>query len=331
MIISKTPYRISFFGGGTDYPDWYLRNGGQVLSTSIDKYVYISCRYLLPFFDHRLRLVYTKLENCQNSNELDHPSARQVLKFVGIEKDLEIHYDGDLPARSGIGSSSAFTVGLLNALYKYKNINVSQRNLAKKSIHIEQNLIKECVGSQDQISVACGGFNHIKFLKNGKFVLNPVKLSKNKLKKLEKCLMLFHTGIFRTSETITKNYFKNYKKKENTLIKLNLIVEEAIDSLKKNQLDNFGKLLNETWLMKKNLSQSITNNFIDKIYNKAIDNGALGGKITGAGGGGFLLLYVPLNKQMKVKKALSNLTHVPFKFENKGSQIIFSKEFSKIN
>ena len=330
MIVSRTPYRISFFGGGTDYPNWYIKNGGQVLSTSIDKYVYISCRYLPPFFDHRLTLAYgSKIEYCQVADELKHPSAKQTLKYMGLKNDLEIHYDGDLPARSGMGSSSAFTVGLLRTLCKYNKIKFSKNNLAKISIHIEQNLIKEIVGSQDQISAVYGGFNHIKFNKNGNFIVRSIKLPNSKIRALEKRLMLFHTGIFRTAETITKNYFKNYNKKELILKQLYSNVDEAIKILKNNQLDDFGRLLNETWLLKKNLNKAISNHIINDIYDTAMSKGALGGKITGAGGGGFLLLYVPLKMQNAVKSALSDLIHVPFCFENDGSQIIFSYESKK--
>ena len=323
MIISRTPYRISFLGGGTDYPYWYLKNGGQVLSTTIDKYIYITCRTLPPFFEHRLRLVYSSVEYCQDANELLHPSAKQVLKYMGTTKDLEIHYDGDLPARSGMGSSSAFTTGLLTALNRYKKINLSKKNLAKTTIHIEQNLTKEIVGSQDQISAAYGGFNHIKFYKSGNFIVRPIKLSSKKIRSLENKLMIFHTGIFRTAENISKNYFKNYKQKELHLNKMHLMVNDAINILKNGNLDDFGKLLNDAWFLKKSLSKEISNSIINDIYETALSNGALGGKLLGAGGGGFLIFYVPESKQKKIKKILSKLLFIPLKFEKNGSQIIY--------
>ena len=232
MIISRTPYRISFFGGGTDYPEWYSKYGGQVLSSSIDKYVYISCRYLPPFFEHQFRLVYGKIELCNNINEIKHPSVRAVLKYLGLKKNLEIHYDGDLPARSGIGSSSAFTVGLLNSLYRYIGVNASKIKLAKESIKIEQNIIKETVGSQDQIGVTYGGLNHIKFQKVGNFLVKPLNISNNRIKSLEKKLMLFHTGIFRNAEFVTKSYVKNFKNKVSYLQNINSLTNEAINILK---------------------------------------------------------------------------------------------------
>ena len=192
MIITRTPYRISFFGGGTDYPGWYLKHGGQVLSTTIDKYLYISCRYLPPFFEHRLRLVYSRIEECQHSSALDHPSAKEVLKFLGIENGLEIHYDGDLPGRSGLGSSSSFTVGLLNALYAYLDQTVSNHRLSTESIHIEQDLINETVGSQDQVNAAYGGLNKIRFKQSGEIIVDPITLPKERLEALDQNLMLLY-------------------------------------------------------------------------------------------------------------------------------------------
>ena len=327
MIISKTPYRISFFGGGTDYPGWYLNNNGQVLATSIDKYSYITCRYLPPFFDHRLRLAYSKLEHCMNSKEIKHPSARAILMYLDIKRDIEIHHDGDLPARSGAGSSSTFTVGLLHALCKYLAIPITKHHLAKTSIKIEQNIIGEHVGSQDQISAAYGGFNHIRFKKNGNFIINPLhSISKLKIKKLEKKLMLFHTGIFRIAENITKKYVDRLYHKNQHLNKIHSLVNTAVDILKYHDLDDFGRLLNEAWLIKKKISKNISSNLIDDIYNLAMSNGAIGGKLLGAGGGGFILFYAPEDKQRKIIKKLSKLVHIPFKFENFGSQIIYSQK-----
>ena len=229
MIISRTPYRISFFGGGTDYPTWYLKHGGQVLSTTIDKYLYISCRYLPPFFEHRLRLVYSQIEMCQHSSELDHPSAREILKFFGIENGLEIHYDGDLPGRSGLGSSSSFTVGLLNALYAFKNQMVSNHRLATESIHIEQDLIKETVGSQDQTNAAYGGFNRIRFEVDGEIIVDPVTVGDERIHALDKNLMLFYTGIIRTAEKVAKSYVKDIQAKGKQLVRIHAMVDEAIE------------------------------------------------------------------------------------------------------
>ena len=329
MIISQTPYRISFFGGGTDYPGWYLKHGGQVLSTTIDKYLYISCRYLPPFFEHRLRLVYSKEEIAQHAYELDHPAAREALKYVGIDYGLEIHYDGDLPGRSGLGSSSAFTVGLLNALYAYKEQPFTKHRLAMESIHIEQDIIKETVGSQDQVNAAYGGLNHIEFQTSGKINVNQITIPKDRLNALSDNLMLFYTGIIRTAEKVAQSYVINIHSKKKQLLKMYDMVNDAIRILNSGDLDDFGLLLNETWEQKRSLSNIVSNEHVDNIYGSACSAGALGGKLSGAGGGGFILLYVPLENQPAVKKKLSNLLYVPFSFETNGSQIIFSGKEKK--
>ena len=323
MIISRTPYRISFFGGGTDYPDWYLENGGQVLSTTIDKYLYISCRYLPPFFEHRLRLVYSRIEECQHSSALDHPSAREVLQFLGIEDGLEIHYDGDLPGRSGLGSSSSFTVGLLNALYAYLDQTVSNHRLSTESIHIEQDLIKETVGSQDQVNAAYGGLNKIRFKQSGEIIVDPITLPKERLEALDQNLMLLYTGIIRTAEKVAKSYVTDIGAKGKQLDRMHAMVDQAMDLMRNGDLDDFGRLLNDAWQKKRSLSKLVSNPQVDEIYASAIDAGALGGKLSGAGGGGFLLLYVPVEKHTDVRRKLSHLLHVPFSFESKGSQVIF--------
>ena len=326
MIISRTPYRISFFGGGTDYPDWYLNHGGQVLATTIDKYLYITCRTLPPFFDHKLRLVYSTIEACNKASELDHPSAREVLKFLKIKNGLEIHYDGDLPGRSGTGSSSAFTVGLLNALCAHQGKTLTAQELAETSINIEQNIIKETVGSQDQTNAAYGGFNHIKFERSGEIKVNPLNISSELMVNLQNNLLLFYTGIQRTAEKIAKSYVENIEEKSEILNTMSSIVDEATNRLKNHDLDGFGKLLDQTWQQKRSLSNLVSNSIIDSMYQEALESGALGGKLSGAGGGGILLLYVPLEKQKLVKKKLSKLLHIPFNFETYGSQIIHSSE-----
>ena len=323
MIISRTPYRLSFFGGGTDYPDWYRKHGGQVLSTTIDKYLYISCRYLPPFFEHRLRLVYSQIEACQHSSELDHPSAREVLKFLGIDRGLEIHYDGDLPGRSGLGSSSSFTVGLLNAIYAYQGKMISPHQLARESIHIEQNIIGETVGSQDQTNVSYGGLNKIQFKQNDDIIVDPVTINEERAQALDKNLMLFYTGIMRTAENVANSYVEDIQSKEKQLIRMHAMVDDAIKILTNGDLDDFGFLLGEVWQKKRSLSKLVSNAQVDEIYSSAVSAGALGGKLSGAGGGGFLLLYVPINRQSSVKKRLSKFLHVPFHFESTGTQIIF--------
>ena len=324
MIISRTPYRISFFGGGTDYPEWYQDNNGQVLSTTIDKYIYITCRYLPPFFEHRLRLIYSKMDFCQNSDELKHPAAKAVLNYLGIKKDLQINYDGDLPARSGLGSSSSFTVGLLNALSQYKSLKLNKKQLSENAIYIEQKLIGESVGSQDQINAAYGGLNHIKFSTNGEFHVKPIKLTKIRSLKFQKKLLLFHTGIFRTADTVTKKYLKDLKNKRSLLFEMYEMVNEALGIIKSGSLDDLGLLLNESWQIKKNVSKNITNKNIDLIYQLAISQGALGGKLLGAGGGGVIIFYAPEHAHKKIKSVLKKLLYIPITFENEGSQIIYN-------
>jgi D-glycero-alpha-D-manno-heptose-7-phosphate kinase len=324
MIITRTPFRISFFGGGTDYPSWYLNNGGNVLATSINKYCYISCRYLPPFFEHRIRVVYSKIENCRNFEEIQHPAVRETLRFLEIDRGVEIHHDGDLPARSGMGSSSCFTVGLLHALYALSGVMVSKHKLAQESIHIEQNLIKETVGSQDQVMAAYGGLNHISFNTTGEITVRPVILTKERLKELSSHLMLFYTGIKRTASDIAKTYVEDIESKGQNLITMNEMVQEAIAILCGGRcICNFGELLHKTWMLKRSLSPQISSGAVDHLYERARAHGAIGGKITGAGGGGFLLLFVPLSAQERVRKALKDLICVPFALESSGSQIIF--------
>lgn len=324
MIISRTPYRISFFGGGTDYPSWYLKYGGSVLATSINKYCYLNCRHLPPFFEHRLRVVYSKIESVKTIDEIKHPSAREVLRFLKCDKGLEIHHDGDLPARSGMGSSSAFTVGLLHALYGLEGIMPGKRRLAMEAVHIEQNLIMETVGSQDQVSAAFGGFNHIKFGQDGEIEVHPITISTLRKNELNSHLMLFYTGIMRTASNVAMSYAGNVEINKKRLSAMSEMVEEALNILKGNScICKFGELMNQGWLAKRGLSSQVSNSVVDELYEKAMQNGALGGKIIGAGGGGFLLFFVPPTRQEHVKRALNNLLHVPFEFETSGSQIVF--------
>jgi D-glycero-alpha-D-manno-heptose-7-phosphate kinase len=323
MIVCRTPFRISFFGGGTDYPAWYLRNGGSVLSTSINKYCYISIRYLPPFFEHRIRLVYSKVELCQQYDEIKHPAVRETLRFMKVDQGLEIHHDGDLPARSGMGSSSSFTVGLLNALYALRGKRVTKKQLADESIEIEQELIKETVGSQDQVAAAFGGLNQIIFKKNGEIEINPITISVTRSDELNSHLMLFYTGIMRTASDVADSYVPDILSKEKLLYKMHDMVEKSISILQGDSaMSDFGELLNETWQAKRQLSGKVTNPVVDGLYKRARENGAIGGKITGAGGGGFLLLFVPPPLQDKVRKALCELLHVPFRFDFSGSRII---------
>ena len=324
MIISRTPFRISFFGGGTDYPAWYRKHGGAVLATTIDKYCYLTCRYLPPFFEHRIRVVYSKVENCQTIDEISHPSVREVLRYLNIDRGVEIHHDGDLPARSGIGSSSSFTVGLLHALYALKGQMPSKHQLAQESIYIEQEILKETVGSQDQVSAAHGGFNIIEFSPSGKISIRPMTLTQEHIKELNSHLMLFYTGIIRTASNVAESYVNDIETRRRQLRALNDLLEESITVLNKGKdITDFGELLHEAWRVKRSLSGKVSNSNVDEIYNRAISAGAIGGKLTGAGGGGFMLLFVPPEKQIKVKEKLNSLIYVPFKFESSGSQIVF--------
>jgi D-glycero-alpha-D-manno-heptose-7-phosphate kinase len=324
MIISRTPFRISFFGGGTDYPAWYRQHGGAVLAATIDKYCYLSCRYLPPFFEHKFRVVYSKIENCHTIDEIAHPSVREVLHYLNIERGVEIHHDGDLPARSGMGSSSAFTVGLLHALRALKGQVSNQHQLAMESIYVEQELLKETVGSQDQVSAAYGGLNHITFLPNGEVSVRPMTISQERIQELDNHLMLFYSGIKRTASDIAESYVTDIDSRKRQLRILKDMVEESVSVISSHQdITAFGELLHEAWQAKRSLSAKVSNSQVDEIYERAIAAGAIGGKLTGAGGGGFMLLFVPPERQQQVKQKLNKLIHVPFKFEFSGSQIIF--------
>jgi len=325
MIISRTPYRISFFGGGTDYPGWYLKHGGAVLATAIDKYCYITCRYLPPFFEHRSRFVYSKIENVSNIEDIKHASIRETLRFLGLERGVEIHHDGDLPARSGMGSSSAFTVGLLNALYALKGVMPSKHQLVTESLHVEQNMIKETVGSQDQTLAAYGGFNHVHFSQSGDVSVRPVIMSAEAMHHFNDHLMLFYTGIKRTAADVADSYVPKIEEKRRQLRIMKDLVSEALSVLGKGDgcLHEFGNLLHEAWQAKRSLSARVSNVQVDEMYDAALAAGALGGKITGAGGGGFLLLFVPPERQQRVRDALKGQIHVPFRIDHTGSQIIY--------
>ena len=327
MIITKTPYRISFFGGGTDHPEWYRENKGGVLATTFDKYCYISVRPLPQFFDHKYRIVYSKVESIKNLNEIQHPSVRETLKYFNCHQGLEIHHDGDLPAKSGLGSSSSFTVGLVNALKELEGVHSSPYELATTAIHIEQNLINECVGSQDQISAAYGGFNEISFHSDDKFTVEPKLFPPNRVNDLNNHLMLFFTGISRFSSEVSKSQIINMKNCHSQMNELHDMVSEGSSILNNinTPIDEFGKLLHRAWISKRSLSGKITNSKIDELYSAAIKAGAIGGKVLGAGSGGFVLFFVRPENQDKVRAVLANLTYVPFNFENTGSKIVLSQ------
>lgn len=327
MVISRTPFRISFFGGGTDYPCWYKNNLGAVLSTTIDKYCYVTCRRLPPFFEYKHRIVYSKYEHVSKINDIIHPAVREVFRFMKIKDGLEMHHDGDLPARSGLGSSSSFTVGLLHALYALKSKMVTKKRLALEAIHIEQEMIKESVGSQDQVIVAFGGLNKIDFNGNHNIEVRPVIINPNRRQELEDHLQLFFTGFSRIASDIAQDKIAQIPRKSKELNELKDMVDEAVDILTGTRtLDGFGKMLHESWKIKKSLSKKVSTGPIDCIYEKAIASGAIGGKLLGAGGGGFILFFVKPERREVLKKSLSHLLHVPFHFENTGSQIIYYSE-----
>jgi len=325
MIISRTPFRVSFFGGGTDYPAWYREHAGAVLSAAINKYCYITCRYLPPFFDYKYRIRYFQREEASRIDEIQHPSVRECLIFSGLDKGIDIVHHADLPARSGLGSSSTFTVGLLHALCALKHEMPTKRELAINAIRIEQDRIGESVGSQDQTAAAFGGLNRIDFGGVNEISVQPMILQPSKLQQLEKSLMLFFTGHSRTASEIAGEQIKKIPDKKNKLHQMMQLVDEAIRILqeKGDVLDDFGRLLNEQWLIKREMSISISNDEINAIYTAGINAGALGGKLLGAGGGGFMLFFVKPEQQARVREALKHLLYVPSRFDHLGSQIIY--------
>ena len=324
VIITKTPFRISFFGGGTDYPPWFRVNGGAVLATTIDKYCYISVRHLPPFFEHKHRIVYSHIENVREIDEIEHPAVRAVLNATNVSQGLEIHHDGDLPARSGLGSSSSFTVGLMHALKAMDGERISKYQLAQDAINIEQNVIGENVGSQDQISASYGGFNRIEFHRDNSFTVEPLILRPNRAQLLQSHLMLCFTGFSRIASQIAKSKIDNLAKREHELNKMREMVDEGINILQdiNRPIEDFGHLLDASWKYKRSLSDQVTTPEIDSIYSLAMSSGAIGGKILGAGGGGFMLLFAAPDRQRAIKDALHGLVHVPFQFENSGSRVV---------
>lgn len=328
MIISRTPVRLSFFGGGTDYREYFERKKGAVLGVTIDKYTYISVNRLSDFFEYKIRVGYSKAELVNDVEQIIHPSVRETLKFMKVNGNLDIHIFADLPAKTGLGSSSSFTVGFLNALYALKGRIISKQQLAEEAIYIEQQLIKENVGCQDQVHAAYGGLNIIEFRESGLSV-RPVVISKEKHEFLDHCLMVFYTGITRYATEILTEQIENTKtcSKDEYLDRMHDIVyeaEEMISSCKPAEMvQRLGQLLHEAWNLKKCLSTMISNTAIDDFYEKAIRAGAYGGKLAGAGGGGFLFLLAPIDRQQEIRNALSGLLQVQFRFEQEGSKIIY--------
>lgn len=332
LIISRTPVRISFFGGGTDYPAFYQEHAGAVIGTTIDQYTYISVKTLQSsFFDHRIRIAYSKTELVSSLAEIQHPSIRESLKHQEIEGNLDIHIFSDLPARTGLGSSSSFTVGFLNALYALQGKKVSKQRLAEEACHVEQNLIQENVGSQDQFHAAFGGFNLIEF-KPGHTQVRPIVISRDKKRVLEEHLLVFFTGLTRHASEIVKEQVDKTKTRQNDAFLKEMLAmvykaEEVMIAVPADQMPRaFGELLHESWELKKQLSSQISNPLIDEAYAKAKQAGAFGGKLCGAGSGGFLAFIVPPARQLAVREALKGMQEVSFRFENEGTSIIYMKD-----
>jgi D-glycero-alpha-D-manno-heptose-7-phosphate kinase len=324
MIITSTPLRISFFGGGTDYPVWYREHGGAVLSTTIDKSCFITTRWLPPFFEYHSRVSYTKVENVDRNDVIQHPSVRACLQHLGIDEGVEIHHIADLPARTGLGTSSAFTVGLLLGLYALKNQMRDKRTLAAEAIHVEQDLLHEAVGAQDQVSAAYGGFNRISFNKDGAIDVRRILTSPDRIAQLEDHFALYFTGFSRIASEIAQEQLRMTPHKTRELSAMLQLVDEAEDIVVNpgRDLSEFGRLLHESWQIKRTLTQKISNADIDEIYQAGLSAGALGGKLLGAGGGGFMLFFVPPEKRAALRERLQKLLCVPFKFSTKGSEVV---------
>ena len=324
MIICRTPYRISFFGGGTDYPEWYRENGGAVLSTTINKFSYITLRHLPPFFEYRHRIRYYHREEVNSVDEIRHPSIRECFRYMKIDRGIDLVHHGDLPAQSGLGTSSTFTVGLLHGLHALQYRMPTKRQLALGAIEVEQRRIGECVGSQDQTAAAFGGVNLIEFGGPQEVLVTPLILSPQRIAHLHDHMLLFFTGLQRQASEIAAEQVRTLKDRRAELTEMMALVHEAVQILASEQdILEFGRLLNHQWEIKRTLSAGISNPTIDTIYTHAMAAGATGGKLLGAGGGGFMLFVVSPERQRAVKEALSGLLHVPFRFDVAGSQIIY--------
>lgn len=322
MIITKTPFRMSFFGGGTDMESFFMENGGAVLSTTFDKYCYVNVRHLPRFFDYSTELSYAKIERVTDVNDIQHPSIREAMKMLDMH-EIRLTYEADLPARSGLGTSSSFAVGMINAFYALKGKYADKKKLADAAIYLERELCKEAGGWQDQIAASYGGFNRINFNSDGYEVL-PLIINPERKRQLNNNLMMFFTGFTRFSSDVQKANASNKADKVNQLKEMLALVDEAEKVLvdKQSDLDEFGRLLDHTWRIKRKTGNTVSTNSIDELYDKGLKAGALGGKLLGAGGGGFLVFYVEPDKQEKVKKAMEDLLYIPFEFEDGGTRVI---------
>lgn len=323
MIITRTPFRMSFFGGGTDMKEFFNEHGGAVISTTFDKYCYVTVRHLPPFFDFKNELTYSKIERTSTIEEIIHPAIRNAMKYLNMS-GIRLTYEADLPARSGLGTSSSFAVGMLNAFHSLNGVYASKKQLADEAIHLERDLCNEAGGWQDQIAASFGGFNRIDFSDNS-YEVAPIIISKQKKEQLNNNLMMFFTGFTRFSSDVQKaNASGRIDKTQQKLEMLRLVDEaEKVLQNKESNLDDFGYLLNTTWNLKRQTGSAISTNSIDELYDKGIKAGALGGKLLGAGGGGFLVFYVTPEKQESVRHAMQDLLYIPFKFENDGTKVIY--------
>lgn len=328
MIITRTPYRLSFFGGGTDYPAWYLKNGGLVIGSTFARYCYLTCRLLPPFFDHKSRVVYSLIESVKDHSEIEHPAVRACLQYLAFNQGLEIHHDGDLPARSGLGSSSSFTVGLLLALRGLRGQMLTKRRLGEEAIHIEQKILEENVGIQDQILAAHGGLNVIEMGPGDTYHVSPLTVSPDYKKNLQDHVLLGFTGLTRIASHIAEEQVKTIASGKSRVSEILGIAKEALQLLKnQSDLPKVGELLNTSWELKRSLGKDVSNSNIDALYDTALRAGAYGGKLLGAGGGGFFMFLAPPEKHEEIKASLPQLkVWVPFHFENEGAQVIFHTE-----
>lgn len=322
MIIVRSPYRVSFFGGGTDYPSWYYQHGGAVLTSTLDRYCYLSIRRMPPFLGTKYRVFWSKMEAVDSLEEIQHSGVRGCLKALHVTEGIEVNHAGDLPARSGLGSSSAFTVGMLHALHALKGEFVGPERLAREAVYVEQEVLKETVGIQDQIECAHGGLNLIEIRPDGGYKVSPIIMPVHQQRELQSRLLLFFTGLQRHASEIASDQVQNADRKQHELARIAALVPNAVEALTSGNLAAFGCLLHETWMLKRELSDKVSTPEIDELYYRACKAGALGGKVLGAGGGGFLLFYVPLEDQAAVREALSGLLEVPFRFGNEGSRVV---------
>ncbi len=323
MIITKTPFRMSFFGGGTDVEGYFRENGGAVLSTTFDKYCYVNVRHLPRFFQYSTELAYSKMERVDSVEDIQHPAIRNAMKMLDMH-EIRLTYEADLPARSGLGTSSSFAVGMLNAFYALKGKYADKKRLAEEAIYLERVLCREAGGWQDQIAASYGGFNRINFSSEG-YEVFPVIISPQRKRQLNRNLLLFFTGFTRSSSDVQKQNDLEGRKKRGTLKEIHGLVEEAEKILTDSQtdLDSFGFLLDCEWKLKRGIGDAVSTDYIDRVYRKGIEAGALGGKLLGAGGGGFFVFYAPEECQERVRDALKELLYIPFEFENTGTKIIY--------